>query len=676
MPDVSEAVADFLSSNGSLARAMSRSGDFAYEHRPQQMEMAAAVAAALAEPSHLMVEAGTGVGKSFAYLVPLILFGKAAGVKIAVSTYTISLQEQLIHKDIPLLQEHLGVQFKAALCKGRGNYVCLRRLERAEQMGGDLFKPSQAAELARLREWAKITEDGTLSDLELQPGRDTWDLVCSEHDNCLGRACPWQARCFISRARSIAQSADVLVLNHHLFFSDLALREEDASFLPQSLAVVLDEAHALDDAATSHFGIHLSEHGVKRWLRRLFSPDSGKGIFAVDQESEAQSLVRQAWRKSADFFDEITRQAEPAHERGHLRVLKPLTVECDLLGRLESIVEALRSKAEQSDSLEWRVELNALARRGEGLIEAISDFLNISAPDYVYWLEKSGRHRQFITLCSAPVEVAPILASRLYPAFQSVILTSATLSVAGSLEYARRRLGMPEGRELLVGSPFNFARQMKAFFVRDMPLPTDTKAFPPAVARAVTHFVSMTNGQAFVLFTSADLMRDVARRMASFFEKSGLTLLMQGGDLPRHALLNRFKLTQGAVLFGLDSFWTGVDVQGEALSNVIIVRLPFSVPDEPVIEARIECLEREGRNPFLEYSLPEAVLRFRQGVGRLIRTITDTGIIVVLDPRLLRKWYGRYFLRSLPECPVEEVCGFGDDDEKTNQLPDEGFYEC
>ena len=648
-----EAAGAVFASGGALARAAE--GDFEYEARPQQVEMAQAVAAALEGHRHLVVEAGTGVGKSLAYLVPLILHAKRAGVRTLVSTHTISLQEQLVGKDLPLLENRLGVAFRVALVKGRMNYLCLRRLARARQHQRELFAEGLGEELERLRAWADETADGSLQELRRPPSPEAWSAVCAEHGNCLGAKCPERKRCFLQRARARMQDADVLVANHHLLFSDLALRREGASFLPDAAAIVLDEAHTVEDVASEHLGLRLSPHGFEHWLRRLFAPDSGKGLLGYLRAGPAAQTTTRLWDAVADLFHEVPRAAGLAARESQKTVPGPLALESavpDLLRELAAQLGALIDDLEDQDD-ESRAELRHLRGVGLALGGMLEAFLAQSLPDHVYWIEREGRRRQLV-LHSAPIEVAPLLRDALFGQIPSVTLTSATLAVGGRLDYFRDRLGAgADCATLCLGSPFDHARQMRLHVAENAPDPKDKAAFAEAVAKGVLRWALKTRGRAFALFTSDELLKRTAQALRAPLEDAGLTLLAQGEGLARRAMLETFRKNEGYVLFGLDSFWMGVDVRGDALSNVILTRLPFAVPDHPIVAARLKRIKEKGGDPFREYSLPEAVLKFRQGFGRLLRSQTDEGIVVVLDSRLLTKWYGRVFLRSLPECPVE-----------------------
>lgn len=652
---VVDRVEAFFGPGGGLESAC-RDRELAYEFRPQQLAMAREVADVVDAGEHLVVEAGTGVGKSFAYLAPIILSALARQVKVVVSTYTISLQEQLMVKDLPFLRAHLGEDFRAVMVKGRTNYLCLRRLARARRMGEDMFRTGQAVELETLRAWADVTLDGSLQDLEVQPSSDVWSMVCAEQGNCLYQKCPEYAQCFFLNARKRMAEADVLVVNHHLFFSDLALRASGASFLPAFDMVVLDEAHMVESVATDHLGLRLTERMLERWLSRLFSPEANKGLLAVLRAGEAAHGVTRVRETAGLFFAALRKWAGFEAGRNQKVVTDPLAVDVPLMDDMKRLLVLVQEVTDATADEEMAAELTSLQRRGEAMRDHLGAYLAQSMEDQVYWMEQTGRLRN-LALRSAPVEVGPTLRIALFEEIPCVVLTSATLAVNRDLAYFQHRIGAGDCRGLRVGSPFDFGRQMRVYLAGQMPDPNQLDAYAPAAAAQILRFVNHTQGGAFVLFTSARMMQRVAEEAKESLSAAGYPLWVQGEGPSRHQMLEQFKQRPTSVLFGLDSFWTGVDVRGEALRNVIIARLPFAVPSHPVVACRMARIRDQGGDPFRDYSLPEAILRFRQGVGRLIRTGQDDGIVVVLDPRICEKWYGRLFLAALPECPVEVVDG-------------------
>ncbi len=641
---IEKEVGKYLNKDGFLSGAIK---DF--ECRPQQISMAEAVGRTFDNQHHLIVEAGTGTGKTLAYLIPAILWAVKYNKKVVVSTYTKTLQEQLLYHDIPLLHKKLKIPFRYALCLGHENYLSLRRLKRASQTG--LFTiVEEDKQMAAIFEWVSKTSNGTKGDLPFEPLPSVWEDVGRQKDLCLGKNCETYSTCYYFKERKSWFGAHLLIVNHHLFFANVASR---GAVLPRFDAVIFDEAQNIEESATSFLGLEISNSYLYYFLDRLYHLRTCKGLLSRIEHDYVINLRSQVGvvKKAVETF--FTRILEEYGKKDRvLRLYKPIAIDNSIYFPMKELHENLKSFEGMVQSEEDRLEITAAANRCMEFNNSIPAFLNQYLDGYVYWLEIVEKKRfNRVVLQGVPVNAAEELREQVFSKIDRVVLTSATLATQKGFEFIRERIGFEPQEQSILDSPFDYSQQALLYISGDLPEPSEEiEKYASAMARRCGELVEISQGRTFILFTSYALMDQVFDRLKYL---SGKFSLLKQGKIPTGQMIRRFKETP-AVIFGTNSFWQGVDVPGDALKSVIITKLPFDVPSEPLTEARIEDLRRQSIDPFLHYQIPRAIIQMKQGFGRLIRKRTDTGVVSILDSRMVNRGYGKHFLSSLPPCKVVE----------------------
>ncbi len=603
-----------------------------YEYRQAQIEMSEAVAEAFRRHQHLIVEAGTGVGKTLAYLVPAML----SGVKTVVSTGTKNLQEQLFFKDIPYLKKHVARDVYVVYMKGRANYLCLRRLRLFNQQQALFHDTDEVGIFQQMQKWAKTTKTGDRAELHGVPDNyGPWREVCCTRETCPGSSCEHYGQCFLMKMKREAEEADLIIVNHHLFFADLAIKGLGlGEVIPEYDAVIFDEAHLLEDIATSYFSVSVNSYQAEEIAQDVLRELTNAKL-SIDGITTILSTLQQ---RSQKFFHCFENSSGKYRLRDNTINKQAYNLAPDFANSLLMLVSKLRGLKKATE------ELRFLADRIDEIRSSLEFILNRGEPGYVYWCEMQGRG---IFLHASPIDISADMRRNVFERLPRVVLTSATLSTGKNFEFVKERLGLDHPVELIVDSPFDFKKQTLLYLPKGIPEPNN-KFFVDFAASEIERILNKSKGRAFVLFTSYKNMDEVYNRLKNKLPYK----LFKQGQKSRSTLLNAFRKDIHSVLFGTSSFWQGVDVQGEALSCVIIDKLPFAVPSEPIVEARIESLRAKNENPFMSYQVPSAIITLKQGLGRLIRSKQDKGILSILDNRLLTKQYGQVFLESLPKCRI------------------------
>lgn len=638
-----ETIKEYFVSGGRISRQMD-----SFEFRPQQVAMAEAVTRSLSQGQHLMVEAGTGTGKSLAYLIPAILWAMENNRKVVVSTYSKTLQQQILHTDIPFLQDKLDLSFRYSLCVGHGNYLSLRRLKRAHQMG--LFTDFKSSrQLQAVADWAGITKVGIRGELPFEVLNAVWEDVGRQKELCLGKKCETNDVCFYFKERKKWFASNLLVVNHHLFFANIA---SGGGVLPHYDAVIFDEAQNVEEVATDFLGVELSNTSLIYFLDRLFNRKTKKGILTQIETrglgvllQKKTALARQAVDSLFDHvFEKYGRQNRT------IRFYKPPPIENVLTIPLKDLQESLKTCEIQIQSEEEQLELSAAYIRCTEFINALDALLDQSLSGYVYWLElKAGRRFSRATMRGVPIDISEALKKQVFDKTSRVVLTSATLTTNHSFDFIKKRIGCEPKEDMILDSPFDFQSQVLLYIPADLPEPSEkTDHYIEALSRRVLTLVDAVKGRTFILFTNYDTLNRVHEKLQPLLRKYPL---LRQGEVSTARMIEQFKKTS-SVIFGTSSFWQGVDIPGDALKSVIITKLPFDVPNEPLTEARLDDLRQRFINPFKHYQLPRAIIQLKQGFGRLIRKKTDNGIVSILDPRLTNRGYGKVLIDSLPNCRI------------------------
>lgn len=651
---------------GLLAEAMP-----GFEYRSEQVMMAEAVARALSRGEKLIVEAGTGTGKSLAYLVPLILWATSTGNRAVISTGTKTLQHQLMEKDLPLIREKLGLKFNASLCLGAENYLCARRF-RAWAGGKDSYAGGKISR-TKVLQWAKRTKTGIKAEIDAHPA--IWREICRNSDLCPLTLCNQEPDCHYNKARRQWQRSNLLIVNHYLFFANVVAR---GSVLPDYGAVLFDEAHQVEEVASNYLGYEVSNTGLDRYLNALHNVKAAHGLYyqlsylQPELRDELKQRVAELRSRAKTLFDAIAEKYPGSSERKRMRQppqRDPITLEA--MRELVGTMKRVKREAGEDD----KIEVDAALRNAEEIQTAMECILLQKRADAVYWLEidrSAGRLKPEmelieqpaqkraprVSLNMAPLSIADDLDRTVYRKTGPVAFVSATLSVAGDLAYSCERLGLDQARKVLLPHSFDYARRVMLYVDRLSPDPSQGKRHEEHLIEQLDRLLPLVTGGTFVLFTSYRMLDSVFFELKRRWEMRGANappiLLLRHGQAPREELLDQFRDHGRAALFGTATFWQGIDVPGKALECVVIVKLPFAVPDEPIVEARVEDLREKGRNPFYEYQVPQAVMMFRQGFGRLMRKKDDRGVVALFDPRIYSKPYGRLFIESIPDCQVAD----------------------